>query len=246
MVKIPCWEPGVLSSMMVDKASEIVRQDDRGTYSRDMPHWGLALQKTFYPWTSPSWKDPSTVWGTGNKNLYTNQSSSDREHSLLWYSVTDSYLATGHGVLDKIIFAENNTFVLAVVPSPNTVHLPYTLTLCWTIGAPGLPTGGIQHTARSETSRQRERARVMGNESGISGAKHERVEGGCCTRPILSISSNEWNSSARTDMWQMQISIVVELMQGRQIYISSMGLIHNLFQISTGNARNCTNLPQIQ
>jgi hypothetical protein len=49
VVKIPCWEPGVLSSMMVDKASEVVRQDDRGTYSRDMPHWGLALQRTFYP-----------------------------------------------------------------------------------------------------------------------------------------------------------------------------------------------------
>jgi hypothetical protein len=149
----------------------------------------------------------------GNRNLCTNRPSSAGEHPSLLCSNVDTYFTTSHRVLDKIIFAKNDTLLLAVVPSPDTMHLPYAHTFCWTIGAPGLPTGGIQHTTRSETSRKREGARPVGNEGGVPGAKHERFKSRCCTRPVLSTSNSGYNLSVRTDMCQMQICIVVKLMQ---------------------------------
>lgn len=84
-----------------------------------------------------------------------------------------AYFLVRHRMFEEVILTQDNTFVLACVPAPNTVHLPEAEALSRAIFKPDLPSSLIQNFARGKSSWHGKGTRPDTDFSWVSGSEHE-------------------------------------------------------------------------
>ena len=141
-------------------------RDLRGTSeSRKIgPRWESALQRASFPSGRRCVHALPTASKKDYTNPCTNQSADKHEVFRVGETIREKiYLATTDRVFCKVIFAQDDTFVLAPIPSPDAMHLPDTFTFRRAVKAPRRTFVRIQHAIGGLASGHRKRPRPVRN-----------------------------------------------------------------------------------
>lgn len=129
-------------------------------------------------------------------------------------------------MLGKVVLPEDHTFLLEDVVPPDTVHLPHAFPIRRSILPPRFPTHRVQDIICGATGRKRERASPVSDRSWVARCKHKRLESRCWER--IDTEKGRMRPQIRTDVRKVQICLVVKLVEGWEIYITSVRFIHHL------------------
>ena len=121
---------------------------------------------------------PPTGSGEGSRSPYTSRSMHDFSSSDQLFPNKDPHLSARLWILLEVALAEYDTLLLTLIPSPDSVELPQTLTHRRPVIAPRLLARGVDDALRGKARGHRERARPVPNGGRVTGPEHEGLECG--------------------------------------------------------------------